>query len=82
METPRLNVPTVIIAGWLEGFGQPPARMLPGEMEKLASTQLPAADHIERLLDDALEQTFPASDPVAVGLPSTEPVAAGLRQLP
>jgi hypothetical protein len=29
----------------------------------------PAADHVEKLLDDALAQTFPASDPVAVDVP-------------
>jgi hypothetical protein len=29
----------------------------------------PAADHVENLLDDALAQTFPASDPVAVDVP-------------
>ena len=28
------------------------------------------AEHVERLLDEALEQTFPASDPVAVHVPS------------
>jgi hypothetical protein len=26
-------------------------------------------DDVERLLDAALEQTFPASDPIAVGVP-------------
>jgi len=26
----------------------------------------PAEDHVERLLDQALEATFPASDPVAI----------------
>lgn len=25
--------------------------------------------HVERLLDEALEQTFPASDPIAVDVP-------------
>jgi hypothetical protein len=29
----------------------------------------PPEEHIERLLDQALEQTFPASDPIAVSLP-------------
>jgi hypothetical protein len=34
-------------------------------------------DDLERLLDAALEQTFPASDPIAVDVtPSTEPVPA------
>jgi hypothetical protein len=28
--------------------------------------------HIERLLDMALEETFPASDPVAIALPRKE----------
>jgi hypothetical protein len=27
------------------------------------------AEHVDRLLDAALEQTFPASDPVAVDVP-------------
>ena len=26
----------------------------------------PAEDHVEKLLDEALRETFPASDPVAV----------------
>jgi hypothetical protein len=30
-------------------------------------------DEVERLLDAALEQTFPASDPIAVTLPSEAP---------
>jgi hypothetical protein len=33
-----------------------------------------SVDHIEQLLDHALEATFPASDPVAVS-PATAPVA-------
>lgn len=28
------------------------------------------AEHVEHLLDAALEQTFPASDPVAVDVPA------------
>ena len=37
----------------------------------------PLADHVERLLDAALEQTFPASDPIAVDVPRrTEGVLA------
>ena len=40
-------------------------------------------DNVERLLDAALEQTFPASDPIAVDVtPRTEPAPAGVRQLP
>ena len=31
---------------------------------------LPSDEHIERLLDDALAATFPASDPVSITLPS------------
>jgi ankyrin repeat protein len=31
---------------------------------------LPSDAHVERLLDQALEATFPASDPVAITLPS------------
>ncbi len=27
------------------------------------------SEHVERLLDEALEQTFPASDPIAVSPP-------------
>jgi len=30
------------------------------------SHQQPAEDHVEKLLDEALRETFPASDPVAV----------------
>jgi hypothetical protein len=58
--------------------------MLHGEMDPSASAALPAAaEHAELLLDTALEQTFPASDPVAVDVPRrTEPVPASLRQLP
>jgi len=53
-------------------------------MHKPANATPPAADHIERLLDSALEQTFPASDPVAVDVPRrTQPAPPGrLRQLP
>ena len=29
-----------------------------------------ASDHLEELLDEALAQTFPASDPIAVSLPA------------
>lgn len=29
--------------------------------------------HIEKLLDEALEETFPASDPVAVDVPHEHP---------
>jgi hypothetical protein len=32
-----------------------------------------ASDHVEDLLDDALAQTFPASDPIAVSLPTRRP---------
>jgi hypothetical protein len=74
---------TDTIAARAEGFGQRKARMLLCDMEKSASTPLPAADHVEHLLDSALEQTFPASDPVAVDVPRrTEPVPGRLRQLP
>lgn len=31
---------------------------------------LPSDAHVERLLDEALKDTFPASDPVAITLPS------------
>ncbi|HYR32884.1 MAG TPA: hypothetical protein VEQ87_01210 [Burkholderiales bacterium] len=55
--------------------------MLQGEMDENGPT-LPA-DHVEQLLDAALEQTFPASDPVAVDVPRrTEAVPAPVRQLP
>jgi hypothetical protein len=30
-----------------------------------------ADEHLEQLLDDALEATFPASDPLAITLPSS-----------
>jgi hypothetical protein len=44
---------------------------------------LPPADHLERLLDAALEQTFPASDPIAVNVPPRpEAVPRDVRQLP
>ncbi len=35
-----------------------------------------SADHVERALDDALDMTFPASDPVAVFVPEV-PVESG-----
>jgi hypothetical protein len=38
-------------------------------MEESASSRQTAAEHLERLLDSALEETFPASDPVAVSMP-------------
>ena len=41
-------------------------------MEQGAKTQQ-ALDHVERLLDSALEDTFPASDPVAVDVPQRTP---------
>ena len=34
-------------------------------------------EHLERLLDDALAATFPASDPVALTLPGEEPHPEG-----
>jgi hypothetical protein len=50
---------------------------------KIVSDNLPSADHLERLLDAALEQTFPASDPVAVNVPPRpEAVSPDVRQLP
>jgi hypothetical protein len=52
-------------------------------MEELAKRGSPLVDDFERLLDTALEQTFPASDPIAVDVtPRTQPVPAGARQLP
>lgn len=39
--------------------GDPPARQSQGE-------------HLDALLDDALEETFPASDPVAIGVEEKE----------
>jgi hypothetical protein len=37
-------------------------------------------EHVERLLDAALEQTFPASDPIAVDVPArTEAVPEALQ---
>jgi hypothetical protein len=38
------------------------------------------ADHREALLDEALQETFPASDPIAVSLAGTGP--AGARTKP
>jgi ankyrin repeat protein len=39
--------------------------------------------HLERLLDQALEATFPASDPVAITLPSAaRPVILPIRRRP
>ena len=35
---------------------------------------MPEADDLERLLDTALEQTFPASDPIAVDVTPREAV--------
>lgn len=29
----------------------------------------PSIDHLDELLDEALRETFPASDPIAVGTP-------------
>jgi hypothetical protein len=38
------------------------------------------SEHVENLLDAALEQTFPASDPIAVDVPSrTEAVPDPLQ---
>jgi hypothetical protein len=51
---------------------------------KLAvSMRAPSAreDHVEALLDRALEATFPASDPVALTLGGGLPVAATARPL-
>lgn len=39
------------------------------------------AEHIERLLDAALEQTFPASDPIAVDVQSRTEVVPDPLQL-
>ena len=36
-----------------------------------------AEDHVERLLDEALAETFPASDPVAVSSAAEALAAAG-----
>jgi hypothetical protein len=46
-------------------------------VQKSANPDSRLADHVERLLDAALEQTFPASDPIAVDVPRrTEAVPA------
>jgi len=34
---------------------------------------LPATAHIDELLDEALEETFPASDPIAINIESKSP---------
>jgi hypothetical protein len=39
------------------------------------------AEHIESLLDAALEQTFPASDPIAIDVPSRAPAVPDRLQL-
>ena len=38
----------------------------PAPLTGMEQAKNAAEDHIERLLDHALEETFPASDPVAV----------------
>jgi hypothetical protein len=35
------------------------------------------AEHVERALDEALQMTFPASDPVAVDVPQPALIQAG-----
>jgi hypothetical protein len=45
-----------------------------------ANPLAPLTDHLERLLDAALEQTFPASDPIAVNVPRRTQAVAPLPQ--
>jgi hypothetical protein len=37
-------------------------------LEKSRKSVLPATTHINELLDEALEETFPASDPIAINI--------------
>jgi hypothetical protein len=41
-----------------------------------------AADHLNELLDEALEETFPASDPVAITVEAEPPLAAPASRPP
>jgi hypothetical protein len=35
--------------------------------------EMPADEHEEQLLDEALIETFPASDPISIPVPESEP---------
>jgi hypothetical protein len=57
-----------------EGDMRRPARIRPrvGASSEQASSlvpELPADEHEEELIDEALTETFPASDPIAVAVP-------------
>jgi Ohr subfamily peroxiredoxin len=48
-------------------------------LAKMLNLQSPEADHLDRALDEALEETFPASDPPAVLIDDAGgPIGAGL----
>lgn len=46
---------------------------------KLDFSTKDAARHVERMLDDAVEDSFPASDPVAIAMPHERVEAGYLR---
>ena len=46
---------------------------------KLDLTTKNSARHVERMLDDAIEDSFPASDPVALAMPRNRVEASTLR---
>ena len=52
-----------------EGHTALNAAALPGHREIYGVLEGPRDEHLERLLDHALEETFPASDPIAVSPP-------------
>jgi hypothetical protein len=52
-----------------EGHTALNAAALLGHREIYGVLEGPREDHLERLLDHALEETFPASDPIAVSPP-------------
>jgi ankyrin repeat protein len=52
-----------------EGHTAASAAALLGHREIYGRLEDPRDEHLERLLDHALEETFPASDPIAVSPP-------------
>jgi hypothetical protein len=50
-----------------------PTKALAAERAELVNSQTGVADLLDRLLDDALSDTFPASDPIAIVLPRPRP---------
>lgn len=44
-------------------------------------TSRPAAEHVDRMLDEAIEESFPNSDPVALAMPHDRVESSAYRSM-